>query len=813
MKAVLYDKDTGKINGVVRTGTGPLLKWSSKTKVIFVDDEHSVDPLSMVVKDEKIIIRENTETDVKEESCNADDSNIGIPVYMDRKRIVYAGEYYPPRIIGGGEITIEYLMRSMEREGWGTYAYVIHPEKNIAGLENYRDVIVRSISSDLALTDFRSFLEKVKPHVVLTTPINLDLVHDIIMPTAKSLNAKFAVYEQFYTTIAKNHNHTRMLEQSVAANQYQKIGKDILLNADIVLVNSGYSKKVMRYYQNYEDSIIFEPPIEFDRYVAKDRNPKYVTLINPDEGKGGRTFINLVKSLPHIDFKCVLMKKNESIYDEIVELSSMVSNLKVENFTDDMRYVYRDTLILLFPTVIDETYGRSILEAMANGIPVIARDVGGVKDTLGGNGILVDRDEPDDEWIRVTDNLFGDRSKIENLSRKGLEYIDSLRQRDFVGEFESIVNIDFSCGDSKSLPCDVVIDRDMDKREILTFSMNFPGVEDIFMNMKKIFKLEHRRVDTGTREIPDKYSVTVNPELIMVGGWDEFYPFALRRLRKNFPEVPIYICWASNLLQMNFSRETLLFGEVINAYRDGMIDGVMVSGSDMANVFNLFFEGNIHYLPLFIDEERYIKTLEKKSKKSPWIDDDTFVLSLFCSAGPRKNIHAQLGALKYLEDMLRPHGKKLMLYTNVLSRDVEFAKINRFLADMVGVKYRDVGWMEKSEYMDIISHDVDLGLQVSLAETYDYVVAEHLIMRKPCVVSTAVPVVNELNIPDRTKEKMIVGNYSSPRDIAEKCYDILINNVLRNEMDMISAALIDDCHKRMAIIKEIIESRMRGGKK
>jgi glycosyltransferase involved in cell wall biosynthesis len=61
----------------------------------------------------------------------------------------------------------------------------------------------------------------------------------------------------------------------------------------------------------------------------------------------------------------------------------------VLEFCDDMRDVYRRTRVLLVPSQFLETFGRVILEAQINGIPVVASDVAGIPETVGEGGIVV----------------------------------------------------------------------------------------------------------------------------------------------------------------------------------------------------------------------------------------------------------------------------------------------------------------------------------------------------------------------------------------------------------------------------------------
>ncbi len=52
----------------------------------------------------------------------------------------------------------------------------------------------------------------------------------------------------------------------------------------------------------------------------------------------------------------------------------------------DATYAETDLLVLASRA---ETYGMVVTEALARGVPVVATDVGGVREALGGGGVLV----------------------------------------------------------------------------------------------------------------------------------------------------------------------------------------------------------------------------------------------------------------------------------------------------------------------------------------------------------------------------------------------------------------------------------------
>jgi glycosyltransferase involved in cell wall biosynthesis len=88
--------------------------------------------------------------------------------------------------------------------------------------------------------------------------------------------------------------------------------------------------------------------------------------------------------------------------------------------TEALEQAYRRAEVVVVPSRVPETFGLSGLEASARGIPVVASDVGGIRQWLehGANGLLV---APNDVWALAgaLDRLLVDGGLRERLGREG----------------------------------------------------------------------------------------------------------------------------------------------------------------------------------------------------------------------------------------------------------------------------------------------------------------------------------------------------------------------------------------------------------
>lgn len=123
-------------------------------------------------------------------------------------------------------------------------------------------------------------------------------------------------------------------------------------------------------------NMVFYPPIR--KFTNKD--PKYITLINCNENKGGQMLIDLAKRLPDRQFLGVIGSYSKQITETL-------PNLKYIDNTPDIQKVFDVTETLIVPSKY-ESFGMAACEAMKAGIRVLANPTPGLKESLNEGAIF-----------------------------------------------------------------------------------------------------------------------------------------------------------------------------------------------------------------------------------------------------------------------------------------------------------------------------------------------------------------------------------------------------------------------------------------
>lgn len=147
----------------------------------------------------------------------------------------------------------------------------------------------------------------------------------------------------------------------------------------------------------------------------------FVTLINAHKVKGLDTFLEVARRLPQVRF---LLQESWKLNDDALAVLqgrlTELPNVRFQHRVSDMRQVYRQTRLLLAPSIWEEGFGMVAIEAQSCGIPVIASTRGGLPESVGDGGLLIKDYRNVQAWVEAVEKMLEDQRQYEELSEKAL---------------------------------------------------------------------------------------------------------------------------------------------------------------------------------------------------------------------------------------------------------------------------------------------------------------------------------------------------------------------------------------------------------
>lgn len=165
------------------------------------------------------------------------------------------------------------------------------------------------------------------------------------------------------------------------------------------------------------DAPVLYPIVEPALYRTPRDAAAMVTLINPIQGKGLDVVLGIAGRLPARRFMLVSgwPRPNQEL-ERLRDALRDRPNVTLQPWTADMRTVYAQTRLLLFPAQWEEGFGRVVIEAHSSGIPVVASDRGGLPEAVRDGGCIVPFDAAIDTWAATVERIMADDTTYAELS-------------------------------------------------------------------------------------------------------------------------------------------------------------------------------------------------------------------------------------------------------------------------------------------------------------------------------------------------------------------------------------------------------------
>jgi hypothetical protein len=201
-----------------------------------------------------------------------------------------------------------------------------------------------------------------------------------------------------------------------------------------VVYNSHMTQDAMPTLHNNMRMIPYVETSKFKNLRQTTINNDIVCLINCNRNKGGDMLKKLAERMPDVQFMGVKGGYSSQVLDSTSKNLTYIENQK------DITVVFKQIGILIMPSK-NETWGRTAVEAMASGVPVIHSESPGLVECVGGAGIMCMHDD-EQAWIDAIRRLIGDRAYRERLRQYGFKRIEEIEVEQNRGRQELAMKIE-----------------------------------------------------------------------------------------------------------------------------------------------------------------------------------------------------------------------------------------------------------------------------------------------------------------------------------------------------------------------------------
>lgn len=183
--------------------------------------------------------------------------------------------------------------------------------------------------------------------------------------------------------------------------------------ADHVVANSKFMNKLLKAKLGVDSHVLYPPIATLTSSYALPQvtEDSPILLVKPQKVKGVAIFHELAKKTPNRKFLTV--GKPPSPFRQRL---GRLSNVTMLDNVTNMPKIYRQAALILGPSLIPEPFGRVFVEAGFFGVPSVAFRTGGIEESVGEGGILLEPGSSVNEWIKAIEQAL-EQDTYQRLSR------------------------------------------------------------------------------------------------------------------------------------------------------------------------------------------------------------------------------------------------------------------------------------------------------------------------------------------------------------------------------------------------------------
>ncbi|MBN2525295.1 MAG: glycosyltransferase family 4 protein [Deltaproteobacteria bacterium] len=343
------------------------------------------------------------------------------------KLLIANHRWWFPTMVSGADIANHEFARRLRRNGVNVRVFgMVAP--NVEGTTRQRGYVADGVRVNLVQSDFirrlSATIESFRPDIVMTsspeTSCSVDDVHRMMhLFDHYSLPVVIYIHE---------------------LEPVMKLFEDIHHKIAQIMTNSEFMVGRIREQWQREAKVIYPVPSS-KTFKVTEAHGDFITFFNPSSRKGLDIVEQLVKEeLPDHSFLFV-----EGFMDARSHGVALVrsGNVVHARRSPDVATIYNLTRTLIIPSQWEEPFGRVALEAMYNQIPVVASNTGGLPESVGDGGLLIDDFANVHSWARAIHQMEDEayRNQMIEAGNLHMENFSLEKQyNDFMSVFQDVLN-------------------------------------------------------------------------------------------------------------------------------------------------------------------------------------------------------------------------------------------------------------------------------------------------------------------------------------------------------------------------------------
>jgi glycosyltransferase involved in cell wall biosynthesis len=289
----------------------------------------------------------------------------------------------------------------------------------------------------------RKYVEKIEPNIICSQlnflPPSMDIAEEYGTPSICFIRSyEHFCLKEFINGIDCNRECGKCPRSSLQKWYFLNWQKWLLWHEksikkpNLIFANSQFVAQYARKFSGRNIRVLY-PSLDEANCDLRASTNRYLTIINPSFEKGGEIFLKIAERMPDKEFLAVGTRKKW-----FIKRAKDLGNIVVLPWVDDMVEIYSKTKILLIPVKWPEPFGRVAIESGLYGIPKLASNIGGLAESVGDGGILIDEYKNIETWVEKIRYLERD-DVYHKYSQSAYGYAKKFCSNDMVVEFKHIV--------------------------------------------------------------------------------------------------------------------------------------------------------------------------------------------------------------------------------------------------------------------------------------------------------------------------------------------------------------------------------------